>query len=107
MKEKMKSVLAAALMLVVLNPVQSSAMHIMEGFLPKQWSLIWTIVFIPFFIVGIRSINKIVKEEPKKKVLLALCGAFVFVLSALKIPSVNGSCSHPTGPCGFCIIYYL
>ena len=44
MKEKMKSVLAAALMLVVLNPVQSSAMHIMEGFLPKQWSLIWTIV---------------------------------------------------------------
>ncbi|MGN1033658.1 MAG: energy-coupling factor ABC transporter permease, partial [Intestinibacter sp.] len=33
----------------------------------------------------------------KKKLLLALCGAFVFVLSALKIPSVTGSCSHPTG----------
>lgn len=97
MKQKMKSVIAAALMLVVLNPVQSSAMHIMEGFLPKQWSLIWTIVFIPFFLIGIKSINKIVKEQPKKKVLLALCGAFVFVLSALKIPSVNGSCSHPTG----------
>jgi cobalt/nickel transport system permease protein len=30
-------------------------------------------------------------------VLLALCGAFIFVLSALKIPSVTGSCSHPTG----------
>ena len=30
-------------------------------------------------------------------VLLALCGAFTFVLSALKIPSVTGSCSHPTG----------
>lgn len=29
--------------------------------------------------------------------MLALCGAFVFVLSALKIPSVTGSCSHPTG----------
>ena len=29
--------------------------------------------------------------------LLALCGAFIFVLSALKIPSVTGSCSHPTG----------
>ena len=37
------------------------------------------------------------KEQPKKKLLLALCGAFVFVLSALKIPSVTGSCSHPTG----------
>jgi cobalt/nickel transport system permease protein len=30
-------------------------------------------------------------------VLLALCGAFAFVLSALKIPSVTGSSSHPTG----------
>jgi cobalt/nickel transport system permease protein len=31
------------------------------------------------------------------KLLLALAGAFTFVLSALKIPSVTGSCSHPTG----------
>ena len=28
---------------------------------------------------------------------LALAGAFIFVLSALKIPSVTGSSSHPTG----------
>jgi len=28
---------------------------------------------------------------------LGLAGGFVFVLSALKIPSVTGSCSHPTG----------
>ena len=26
-----------------------------------------------------------------------MCGAFAFVLSALKIPSAFGSCSHPTG----------
>ena len=26
-----------------------------------------------------------------------MCGAFAFVLSALKIPSFEGSCSHPTG----------
>ena len=26
-----------------------------------------------------------------------MCGAFAFVLSALKIPSITGSCSHPTG----------
>lgn len=54
------------------------------------------VIFIPF-LVGLKSIGKIVKQDPKKKVLLALCGAFVFVLSALKIPSVTGSCSHPTG----------
>lgn len=29
--------------------------------------------------------------------LLGLAGAFAFVLSALKLPSVTGSCSHPTG----------
>ena len=73
------------------------AMHIMEGYLPKKWSAIWTIVFIPFLIYGLKSISKILKNNPEKKVLLALCGAFVFILSALKIPSVSGSCSHPTG----------
>jgi cobalt/nickel transport system permease protein len=29
--------------------------------------------------------------------LLAVSGAFIFVLSSLKMPSVTGSCSHPTG----------
>lgn len=29
--------------------------------------------------------------------LLAVAGAFIFVLSSLKLPSVTGSCSHPTG----------
>lgn len=96
--KKLKLVLIAAFMFVILNPMQSSAMHIMEGYLPPTWSIIWTILFIPFFLVGLKSINKTVKEQPKKKLLLALCGAFVFVLSALKIPSVIiGSCSHPTG----------
>ena len=95
--KKLKLVLIATFMLIILNPVNSNAMHIMEGFLPMKWSIIWSVVFIPFFLIGVKSINKIVKQEPKKKVLLALCGAFVFVLSALKIPSLTGSCSHPTG----------
>ncbi|MEF9990540.1 MAG: energy-coupling factor ABC transporter permease [Romboutsia sp.] len=87
-----------AILFVALNPLQSSAMHIMEGFLPVKWSILWTIVFIPFFLLGLKKINTIVKLDPKKKVLLALSGAFVFVLSALKIPSITtGSCSHPTG----------
>lgn len=89
--------LVASLLIVVLNPMTSNAMHIMEGYLPVKWSILWTIVFIPFFVYGLKSINTIVKQDPKKKVLLALAGAFVFVLSALKIPSLTGSCSHPTG----------
>ncbi|MGM9536027.1 MAG: energy-coupling factor ABC transporter permease [Intestinibacter sp.] len=83
--------------MLVLAPTVSGAMHIMEGFLPVKWAVAWYVLFIPFFVVGLKNITKVVREQPKKKLLLALCGAFVFVLSALKIPSVTGSCSHPTG----------
>lgn len=95
-KSNVKWSLLATFMLIM-TPVLSNAMHIMEGFLPVNWAITWWVIFIPFFVFGLKSITKIVKEQPKKKLLLALCGAFVFVLSALKIPSVTGSCSHPTG----------
>ena len=42
-------------------------------------------------------IKKIVAEDPNSKTMLALSGAFIFILSSLKIPSVTGSSSHPTG----------
>lgn len=73
------------------------AMHIMEGFLPLKWCIAWSLVSLPFIIFGILSINKTVRHHPEVKMLLGLAGAFAFVLSALKIPSVTGSCSHPTG----------
>lgn len=72
-------------------------MHIMEGYLPANWCIVWFVLCIPFWILGIKKINKITKENSDKKILLALAGAFIFVLSALKIPSVTGSSSHPTG----------
>lgn len=74
-----------------------AAMHIAEGFLPVQWAAFWWAVSLPFFVVGLRSLTRITKEHPELKLLLALAGAFTFVLSALKIPSVTGSSSHPTG----------
>jgi cobalt/nickel transport system permease protein len=69
----------------------------MEGFLPLKWSLFWYALTLPFFIAGLLSIQKAVKVDPGVKMLLGLAGAFAFVLSALKLPSVTGSCSHPTG----------
>ena len=75
----------------------AQAMHIMEGFLPIGWAAFWWIVSIPFFVVGLRSLSQVTQKNPELKLLLALVGAFSFVLSALKIPSVTGSCSHPTG----------
>lgn len=72
-------------------------MHIMEGFLPIEHAAFWGTVSLPFIAIGIRNINKKVAANPRLKLMLALAGAFVFVLSALKLPSVTGSCSHPTG----------
>ena len=80
-------------------------MHIMEGFLPHPWWEIWFIVAIPVIIYGIYKLTKITKQMPETKPLLALMGAFIFVISALKLPSVAGSSSHPTGS-GFAAVLF-
>lgn len=81
----------------VIAPAVAQAMHIMEGFLPKEHALVWFIVASPFVLVGVKRINDLIKRTPERKMLLGLAAAFIFVLSALKIPSVTGSSSHATG----------
>ena len=72
-------------------------MHIMEGFLPVGWAIFWFVVAIPFWVAGFRRIQQLIDRQPETRLLLGLAGAFAFMLSALKIPSVTGSSSHPTG----------
>ncbi|MDD2274028.1 MAG: energy-coupling factor ABC transporter permease [Desulfuromonadaceae bacterium] len=72
-------------------------MHIMEGFLPIEHAIGWTAASAPFVAYGLYTINKRIKEKPEQRMLLGVAAAFTFVLSALKMPSVTGSCSHPTG----------
>lgn len=72
-------------------------MHIMEGFLPVKWSIGYWIFILPFLFFSLKRIKSIIDEKPELKIFLAMAGAFVFVLSSLKIPSLTGSCSHPTG----------
>jgi len=72
-------------------------MHIMEGFLPVGWAIFWWVVAIPFWVIGFIQIKKILKEKPEQRLMLGMAGGFIFILSALKIPSVTGSSSHPTG----------
>lgn len=85
------------LLALLFIPKTVFAMHIMEGFLPVKWCISWGAICIPFIVVGYFSIKKRISVNPKVKMLIAMAGAFAFVLSALKIPSVTGSCSHPTG----------
>ena len=73
------------------------AMHIMEGYLQPKFCIMWGILSLPFILAGAYSIKKQLKENRKVLMILVMAGAFVFVLSSLKIPSVTGSSSHPTG----------
>ncbi|WP_400162574.1 energy-coupling factor ABC transporter permease [Brevibacillus sp. TJ4] len=82
---------------LVNEPQTGHAMHIMEGYLPFGWAMFWWGLFLPFFVIGLRSIRKVIVQHPEVKLLVGVAGAFAFVLSALKIPSVTGSSSHPTG----------
>ncbi len=72
-------------------------MHIMEGFLPLHWAVIWWILAIPCLIFGIIQLKKILASDREALPLLGVTGGFIFILSSLKLPSVTGSCSHPTG----------
>lgn len=69
----------------------------MEGFLPWYWCVFWFALSLPVVAYGIIQIKKVTEEHPESKPLLAVSGAFIFILSSLKMPSVTGSCSHPTG----------
>ncbi|MEI7857027.1 MAG: energy-coupling factor ABC transporter permease [Methanomicrobiales archaeon] len=72
-------------------------MHIMEGFLPWQWCLIWWLVALPCLFLGVYQLKKILAADRGALPLLGVTGGFIFILSSLKLPSVTGSSSHPTG----------
>lgn len=99
MTKKQKKVVTLAAVFALcfgITPVVS-AMHIMEGYLPATFCIAWGVICIPFLIAGFFSIRKTLRENRKALTILAMSGAFVFVISSLKIPSVTGSCSHMTG----------
>lgn len=75
----------------------TGAMHIMEGFLPAGHSIAWGVISAPFLLIGLKKLNELIKHDRKSMLLIAMIGAYAFMLSSLKIPSVTGSSSHPTG----------
>jgi cobalt/nickel transport system permease protein len=72
-------------------------MHIMEGGLSWQWCLVWWVVALPCLIYGVYQLKKVLAADREALPLLGVTGGFIFILSSLKLPSVTGSCSHPTG----------
>ncbi|MDS4020993.1 MAG: energy-coupling factor ABC transporter permease [Candidatus Competibacter sp.] len=72
-------------------------MHIAEGFLPPLHAAAWTAISLSFVVASAWRVNRLMRDQPQTKLLLAAAGAYAFILSALKLPSVTGSCSHATG----------
>lgn len=72
-------------------------MHIMEGFLPLDWAAFWWIIALPCLMYGIYRLKKMLDADREALPLLGVTGGFIFILSSLKLPSVTGSSSHPTG----------
>ena len=72
-------------------------MHIAEGMLPPLHCAAWLAASTPFVVHGARAVLTTVREHPERKLILAAAGAFTLVVSALKLPSITGSSSHPTG----------
>lgn len=99
MSKKEKRVMKLVITFALAFGIVPSAygMHIMEGYLPVGYCIAWGAVCVPFLAAGFFSIRKSLQENRKTITILAMSGAFIFVISSLKIPSVTGSCSHMTG----------
>lgn len=99
MTKREKHIVRAAIVVSAMLAVMpvSHAMHIMEGYLPVSYCVAWGAVCIPFLVVGMISLKKKLNIDRREITLIAMAGAFIFVVSSLKIPSVTGSCSHMTG----------
>ena len=97
-QKERKIVIAAAVLAVAFGIApRVNAMHIMEGYLPAGYCVAWGVLCLPFLLMGFFSIKKRLQADRRSITLLAMSGAFIFVISSLKIPSVTGSCSHMTG----------
>lgn len=96
-QQKLVRLTACAALLCGAVPA-AGAMHIMEGFLPPSMCILWGVIALPFLLAGYFSLKKTVARDRRAITLVAMAGAFIFVISSLKIPSVTtGSCSHMTG----------
>jgi cobalt/nickel transport system permease protein len=99
MNKKEKKIIFIAIVFALFFGITptANAMHIMEGYLPPKYCIMWGVICLPFLVAGYISLKKTLSNNRRSITIVAMAGAFIFVLSSLKIPSVTGSCSHMTG----------
>ncbi len=72
-------------------------MHISEGILTGPSVIITSLGGAAVVLWGARSMQRFVKEQPRRRALLGMAGAFVFMVSLIPIPAFTGTTSHPCG----------
>ena len=96
MGEKRLVVISATLLLFAI-PANAFAMHIGEGILPFNWCALWFAAAAPFVALGLYKLKKD-KNVGRKKPLLGMVAAAIFIVSCMPIPvPTAGTCSHPAG----------
>lgn len=68
-------------------------MHISEGFLPLTHAAAWSVAALPFLRMALPHLQ----NDTGNRYMLVASAGYLFTLTALKLPSVAGSSSHPTG----------
>jgi len=71
--------------------------HIAEGLLPPLHAAAWTVAALPVVAAGTARLTRLARQSPGSTALIGAAGGFSLLLSSLKLPSVGGSSSHPTG----------
>ena len=86
------------LLMLALGLEPLGAMHIMEGFIPLKWCIIWYLIALPFVVFSYRFVARQIKASPRMKSSFALAAAYTFILSALKMPPSRGVVPTLLGP---------
>ena len=67
MKKKLLS--GAMLFTLMFTPQIVHGMHIMEGFLPPKWAIIWGVLSLPFLVIGFKNLNTRLRKGQDQKML--------------------------------------
>ncbi len=72
-------------------------MHIVEGFLPLHWCIIWFILALIFVVIGIRQMRTVIREVPESKKVLGIGAVLMLVLQFFGVSFVTGTTSSALG----------
>ncbi len=73
-------------------------MHITEGVLTGPSFVITNVIGGALTVWGVAAMKKFSADQPSRKPLLGMAGAFIFFVSLIHLPAFGGlTCSHPCG----------